>query len=134
MAKNHPDIKTQENCYGSTQYNAIMILKQVIGPIQNSKRDAIGVLSFTDVDLFTKDLSNFCFGYGIPAFGGVQSVHRFSWEDEYEDGSPQEKESKLLLRMAKIATHELGHMFGMGHCIWYECLMKGTMYMGQTDR
>jgi predicted Zn-dependent protease len=56
---------------GETQFNAIHILKNVIGQIQNSKQNCIGVISFTDVDLYTKDLSNFCFGYGIPAYGGV---------------------------------------------------------------
>ena len=60
------DMGTQINCYGEKQYNAIGILNQVIGPIQKSKENAIGVLSFTDVDLFTKQLSNYCFGYGIP--------------------------------------------------------------------
>ena len=72
------DLGTKTNCYGSKQYNAIGILNQVIGPIQKSKPDAIGVLSFTDVDLFTKQLNNYCFGYGIPALGGVQSIHRFT--------------------------------------------------------
>jgi hypothetical protein len=65
------NIDSKQNCYGKTQYNAIHILKNVIGPIQNSKQNAIGVISFTDVDLYTKDLANFCFGYGIPAYGGV---------------------------------------------------------------
>jgi hypothetical protein len=25
-------------------------------------------------------------------------------------------------------------MFGLGHCIYYQCLMMGTMSMDQTDR
>lgn len=64
-------IDTKKNMNGETQFNAIHILKNVIGQIQNSKQNCIGVISFTDVDLYTKDLSNFCFGYGIPAYGGV---------------------------------------------------------------
>merc|ERR1712062_656027 len=100
-----------------------------------SKKDAIGVISFTDVDLFTERLSNFCFGYGIPALGGVQSIARFmpQWTGEkYND----EKvfESKMMLRVFKIATHEIGHMFGHMHCIYYNCLMMGTNGLWQTDQ
>jgi predicted Zn-dependent protease len=65
------EIARKENECGFLQYNAIHILKYIIGPIQKAKSDAIGVISFTDIDLYTKDLSNYCFGYGIPALGGI---------------------------------------------------------------
>jgi len=65
------EIARKENDHGYLQYNAIHILKHIIGPIQKAKSDAIGVISFTDVDLYTKELSNYCFGYGIPALGGI---------------------------------------------------------------
>ena len=107
----------------------------MIGPIQNRTHDAIGVISFTDVDLFTKSLSNFCFGYGIPSLGGVQSLYRFlphSTGEEYDND--EEFESWTMMRIVKIATHEIGHMYGHGHCIHYQCLMMGTMSLEQTDK
>jgi len=128
-------VHTQKNMFGQTQYNAIGILNLIVGPIQNSKKDAIGVISFTDVDLFTERLSNFCFGYGIPSKGGVQSIARFMprWTDEtYE--SEEMMRSWLLLRILKIATHEIGHMFGHMHCIYFNCLMMGTNGLWQTDQ
>jgi hypothetical protein len=43
-------VNTQKNGYGETQYNAVGALKRVIGPIQKSYPDAIGLISFTDFD------------------------------------------------------------------------------------
>jgi len=63
--------------------------------------------------LFTKDLSNFCFGYGIPAYGGVQSLHRFMPPYTDQVGDDEENESWILQRIIKIATHEIGHMYGI---------------------
>lgn len=92
------------------------------------------MISFTDVDLFTERLSNYCFGYGIPALGGVQSIHRFMPEFTCESFDNEEDfNSLLLLRILKIATHEIGHMFGHMHCIYYNCLMMGTNGLFQTD-
>ena len=128
VLKKNTNIKNKQNWNDKTQYNAIQILKNVIGPIQNSTADAIGVISFTDVDLYTKDLSNYCFGYGIPALGGVQSLYRFlpgQTGEKYDND--EDFESWMMMRIVKIATHEIGHMYGHGHCIFYQCLMMGTM-------
>ena len=69
--ENNSTIDKKTNWHGKKQFNAIHILKNVIQPIQRSAKNSIGVLSVTDCDLFTKSLSNYCFGYGIPAYGGV---------------------------------------------------------------
>lgn len=44
--------------------------------------------------------------------------------EKYDDETEFEK--LLMLRIFKIATHEIGHMFGLLHCIYYNCLMMGT--------
>lgn len=92
----------------------------MIAGIQRTAKNCVGVIALTDCDLFTANLSNYCFGYGIPAYGGVQSIARFlpEWTDE-KYNSAEELEDAILMRLCKIGAHELGHMFGMGHCIHY---------------
>lgn len=93
------NISTQYNDFDDTQYNAIDILQKFVGPIQRRNTDALGVVCLTDVDLFTRDLSNFCFGYGN-GNGGVHSIHRFmpKWTEEEYD-TKAEFESQTLLRI-----------------------------------
>lgn len=54
------------------------------------------------------------------------------WADEI--GTDEENESWILQRIIKIATHEIGHMYFLQHCIFYQCLMQGTNGLEQTDR
>ena len=30
-------------------------------------------------------------------------------------------------------VHEIGHMFGLEHCIYYSCLMNGANHLKETD-
>lgn len=31
-------------------------------------------------------------------------------------------------------THEIGHMFGMKHCQWLNCVMQGSNHLEESDR
>ncbi|XP_053231350.1 archaemetzincin-2 isoform X3 [Podarcis raffonei] len=42
--------------------------------------------------------------------------------------------SKLLLRSCKTLTHEIGHIFGLHHCQWLECVMQGSNHLEESDR
>ncbi|KAF9876132.1 hypothetical protein CkaCkLH20_06578 [Colletotrichum karsti] len=37
-------------------------------------------------------------------------------------------------RVARTAAHELGHCFGMDHCVYYACVMQGTAGLGEDAR
>lgn len=41
--------------------------------------------------------------------------------------------SIILKRSCKVLTHEIGHLFGIKHCIYYECLMNGSNHMQESD-
>ena len=32
-----------------------------------------------------------------------------------------------------MLTHETGHMFGLRHCVYYQCNMNGSLTLSQSD-
>jgi len=39
----------------------------------------------------------------------------------------------LLLRSCKTLTHEIGHLFGIDHCRYFQCLMNGANHEEESD-
>jgi archaemetzincin len=39
----------------------------------------------------------------------------------------------LLLRSCKVLAHEIGHMFGLKHCVFFNCLMNGSNHLAESD-
>ncbi len=33
-----------------------------------------------------------------------------------------------------MLAHETGHMFGLAHCIYFNCLMNGSNHLAESDR
>ena len=65
---------------------------------------------------------------------GIQSVARyhpafFDEADHYPD-----PDRWVMRRSVKVMAHEIGHMFGMEHCVHYECVMNGSNHLEETDR
>jgi archaemetzincin len=40
----------------------------------------------------------------------------------------------LLRRSCKVLAHETGHMFGLAHCTYFNCLMNGSNHLVEADR
>jgi len=47
---------------------------------------------------------------------------------------PKHLASVWLYRMTRTASHELGHCFGIDHCVYYACIMQGTASMAEDVR
>eukprot|EP00928_Gymnodinium_smaydae_P074503 TRINITY_DN57549_c0_g1_i1.p1 TRINITY_DN57549_c0_g1~~TRINITY_DN57549_c0_g1_i1.p1 ORF type:complete len:1191 (+),score=165.92 TRINITY_DN57549_c0_g1_i1:248-3574(+) len=42
--------------------------------------------------------------------------------------------SNMLRSSCKVLTHEIGHIFGIRHCIYYECLMCGSNNLEEGEK
>ncbi|MFT4603048.1 MAG: archaemetzincin, partial [Arenicella sp.] len=116
------------NSQGKIQLQTTYIMNKILTP--NLPDDARGYMGFTAYDLYPDDNYNFVFGQGkLGGNVGIYSLSRFGYPDwdstEY---------SMCLKRTLKVASHELGHIFGFRHCVNYECVMNGSNSMDETDR
>lgn len=84
----------------------------------------------TDLDLFVPEL-NFIFGQADTKSGvAVVSIARLNAE-HYSRDPDQEL---LKERTIKEVTHEIGHIFGLSHCMKPECIMFFSANVTETDQ
>ena len=74
---------------------------------------------------------DFVFGLSnVPKRSGIISLHRLTTEFDGTGealGAPMTANKKIFLhRTCNLLVHEIGHMFGLVHCFYYECLLNGT--------
>jgi archaemetzincin len=63
---------------------------------------------------------------------GVFSFARY--DPAFHGGERGEDGGQLLLkRSARVLVHETAHMFGVGHCIFYKCVMNGSNHLAESD-
>lgn len=48
--------------------------------------------------------------------------------------TPSQLSSLWLSRLCQTASHELGHCFGMDHCVYYACVMQATASLPEDVR
>ena len=51
-------------------------------------------------------------------------------------GEPDTMEARLqaLRRSLKLVSHEVGHTFGLEHCVTWRCNMNGSNSLSESDR
>jgi archaemetzincin len=98
-------------------------------------KDAFSLIALTETDLYPQDDWNFVFGMAkLRQRVGVYSFARYHpgfYSSAYEG---DDYDMLILDRSLKIMAHEVGHMFGLEHCIYYECVINGSNSMGETDK
>lgn len=108
---------------GQRQLLTTDILRLLAGALP---ADAFCMLGISMVDLYPDPNWNFVFGQAsLRNRVGVYSFARYSSE-----GDPQ----LTLYRCLKVMAHEIGHMYGMTHCTYFECGLNGSNYLDESDR
>ena len=112
------------------QYNASTILTKTIPLVPN---DAYCMLSVTMEDIYPRESWNFVFGLAnLTSRTGVFSFVRY---DPLFWGIEEPKRNLILLKNAcGVMVHEIGHMFAIKHCIYYNCIMNGSNSYSESTR
>ena len=111
--------------WGDPQVLTGYILREILEPERPA--DALAYLALTASDLWPGEGWNFVFGEAnLRERLGVWSIYR--------NGDPDEDFPLCLRRTLGTASHELGHILTMWHCIAFRCLMNGSNHQEERDR
>ncbi|MFC4993518.1 archaemetzincin [Rubritalea tangerina] len=128
VALNDVEAQTRERSFG-TQLHSEDTLKWLEGKLPS---DAYAMLAVTMVDLYPRESWNYVFGQAsLKERVGVFSFARYS--GGVGGGGEKVPKELALERSVKVLTHEFGHMFGVLHCIYYQCNMNGSNHLGEVD-
>jgi len=95
--------------------------------------DAFCVLGITMEDLYPEPSWNFVFGQAsLRDRAGVYSFARYD-PGFYGEGREEDYRLVLLRRSCKVLAHETGHMFGLEHCTYFQCVMNGSNHLEESD-
>lgn len=69
-----------------------------------------------------------------PLQAAVSTSHDLISSSAVQQMEPTWLSNLWLSRVCQTASHELGHCFGIGHCIYYACVMQGTASLAEDVR
>jgi archaemetzincin len=121
---------TSRNHFGRRQLLTSDVLRALARRLPD---DAYALIAVTMEDLYPAESWNFVFGYA--SLGERVGVYSFARYDPAFYGHTRDANSnRLILRRGlKVMAHEIGHMYGMEHCVHYTCVMNGSNHLEESD-
>jgi len=141
--KFHITYRNQSNCVQLLTkdiHDALFYIKQ-------SLPDAQCLTAITMLDLYPSPKWNFVFGEAqllksVGVFSFIRYNPQFYKIHEksqmigfFPDSNVELDEDCTMLtrRSCKVMLHEIGHMFGIEHCCYFNCLMNGSNHLDESD-
>jgi len=107
------------------QYYSTKLIEYALSNFSSFKK----ILMITDFDLYVPVLT-FVFGEAqLNGKAAIVSAHRL-YPEFY--GLPP-NEDLFLARLIKEINHELGHTYGLRHCLNFECVMHSSSNVDEID-
>ena len=115
------------------QVNSILIaLKQYV------PHDAFFVMALTMLDLYDEPPDLFVAGmaagnHRVGVFSFLRyTLSSFSKEHWYDYQLPATEDQRVVLQHScKLVVHEVAHLLGVDHCIFYKCCMNGSGHIAE---
>ncbi len=91
-------------------------------------------------DLFVAGLANASYRVALFSLARYDPVITFSKEFWYQLRKNQRKvgtarrKKLILVRSCKLLVHEIGHLLGLPHCVFYSCCMNGSGHLEEDFR
>jgi len=112
-----------------------MLVSDIFTVLKNKiPADAYCLLAITMTDLYPKPEWNFVFGQAsIKNRYGAFSFARYNPAFYGTKMSQEGLLNTLLKRSCRVCVHEIGHMFGIRHCVYYDCVMSGSNHLDESE-
>lgn len=99
----------------------------------NVPSDAFCTIAVTTEDIYLPGKAEYLFG-AVATVGrvGLCSIARFD-PRFYGHKRPKDFKATVFKRLSGLMLHETCHLFGLKHCIYFECLMNGSNCVKEND-
>jgi archaemetzincin len=125
--------QAQREFEGRRQFDAEALL-DVLAPRRSA--DAHSLLALTLEDLWAPTIDGqWVFGLAAVERGlAVHSMLRYDPGLRNADERPPDFERIIRDRALRVLVHELGHLLGIRHCVYFRCVMNPTAGLVDLDR
>jgi archaemetzincin len=111
-----------------------LLTRDVLGHLrQILPTNGFCIVGITMRDLYPAPSWNFVFGEAsLDDRVGVFSFARY--DPQFYGIEARDRDALVLRRSCKVLAHETAHMFGIQHCVFFNCLMNGSNHLDESDR